>query len=151
MCKHGLLVHYSPCACTTLYGCQELLPCPQELPDSDAPVQHEELFCSQCCNDSMTMVRLASTEQLQDWLTVLHSKPSCTQPPAMQVCCRSPSFHTTFIVVCLSPGLSVTCSCKMQTSLVQVIWPTVVHSVKPSLRVDLQDLLTGISHASLVA
>ncbi|DBA88603.1 TPA: hypothetical protein ACH3X1_004250 [Trebouxia sp. C0004] len=31
------------------------------------------------------MVRLASTEQSQDWLTVLHSKPSCKQPPAMQV------------------------------------------------------------------
>ncbi|KAL3154756.1 hypothetical protein ABBQ38_011302 [Trebouxia sp. C0009 RCD-2024] len=88
----------------------------QELPDSDVPVQPEELFCSQCCNDSMTMVRLATTEQLQDWLTVLHSKPSCKQPRVMQV-----------------------------------IWPTVIHSVKPSLQVDLQDLLRGISHASLQA
>jgi hypothetical protein len=35
--------------------------------------------------------------------------------------------------------------------LVQVIWPIVVHSVKPSLQVDLQELLTGISHASLQA
>ncbi|KAL3161591.1 hypothetical protein ABBQ32_010451 [Trebouxia sp. C0010 RCD-2024] len=85
----------------------------QELRDSDVPVQPEELFCSQCCNDSMTMVRLATTEQLQDWLTVLHSKPSCKQPRVMQVCCSCPSFYTTFVpplvlfgVVCLSKGLA---------------------------------------------
>ena len=113
MCKHDLHVHYSPCACTTLHGPQELLPCAQELPDSDVPVQPEELFCSQCCNDSMTMLRLATTEQLQDWLTVLHSKPSCKQPRVMQVCCSCPSFYTTFVpplvlfgVVCLSRGLA---------------------------------------------
>lgn len=157
MCKHDLHVHYSPCACTTLHGPQELLPCAQELPDSDVPVQPEELFCSQCCNDSMTMVRLATTEQLQDWLTVLHSKPSCKQPRVMQVCCSCPSLYhlcTSFGVVwcCLSvKGLSVMCSCKVLTSLVQVIWPTVIHSVKPSLQVALQDLLRGISHASLQA
>ena len=75
----------------------KLLPCVQELPDSEVPAQPEKLFCSQCCNDSMTMVRLATTEQLQDWLTVLHSKPSCKQPVAMQVCCRSPSRYTIFV------------------------------------------------------
>ena len=130
------------------------LPCSQELPNSDVPVQPEELFCSQCCNHSMTMVRLATTEQLQDWLIVLHSRPSCRQPVAMQVCCRPPSFCATKHKICCClfvKGLSMMCSSKVLTSLVQIIWPTVIHSVKLSLQVDLQDLLTGISHAALQA
>ncbi|KAL3146350.1 hypothetical protein ABBQ32_003040 [Trebouxia sp. C0010 RCD-2024] len=83
------------------------------------PAEPNELLCSHCQMPGMVMVRLASVEQLEDWQTLLHSHLDCKPLAGVQV-------------IYIVPVL-----------------PNIVHSVRPGLTVDVEELLSGIRHDAL--